>query len=328
MAFPSLFEEFDKFLIKEFTKPRTIEKQTLTSSTIRTVKQKEEDRIKQEFEDYERRHFVVDNSVLISMLGCVEAYKSKSSRKQFLDSNTSYQQSVSTDRIAVYLKGLYSVKELFICIHGTRLTSIEDIIQDIRVIENSVASSGTTLEYLMDIITIRNQFPSIPNDNIYISGHSLGAIYSIMGCYMLNTNGYGFNGASALLDLQFFTSGFSVANRTYDLGNIQNNPKFTSYRISGDPISLLSKWTLRNVVNINVVGVSDLTPLEKHSMNTFLKFCIPLVPLRETAVRARRSGKLDDSRDRDNINPDGENEYVQQVEPSTFDILKYLNPFD
>ena len=327
MAFPSLFEEFDKFLIKEFTKPRTIEKQTLTSSTIRTVKQKEDDRIKQEFEDYERRHFVVDNPVMISMLGCVEAYKSKSSRKQFLDSNTSYQQSVSTDRIAVYLKGLYSVKELFICIHGTRLTSIEDIIQDIRVIENSVASSGTTLEYLLDIITIRSQFPGIPNDNIYISGHSLGAIYSIMGCYMLNTNGYGFNGASALLDLQFFTSGFSVANRTYDLHNIQNNPNFTSYRISGDPISLLSKWTLRNVVNINVVGVSDLTPLEKHSMDTFLKFCIPLVPLRETAVRARRSGKLDDSRDRDNIKPDGENEYVTQS-PEAPDFLKYLNPFN
>ena len=260
------------------------------------------------------------------MVGCVEAYKPKTSRKTFLDSNTQYQAQASTDRMAVYLKGLYTVKELFICIHGTRLTSIEDIIQDIRVFENSVQNSGTTLEYLMDIITIRNQYPSIPNDNIYISGHSLGAIYSVLGSYMLNTNGFGFNGASAVLDLQFFFFFLTLFNRAYDLNNIHSYPNYTAYRISGDPISLLSKWTLRNVINIDVVGVSDLSTLERHSMATFLKFCIPLVPLQETAVRARRSGKLDDSRDKDNIKPDGENEFVTQT-PEVPDFFKYLNPF-
>jgi len=325
--FPSLLQEFDKYLYNEFTRPRTGDLPSLQSSTIRTAKQQEEDRIKQEFEDYEKSHFVVDTDAYISMLGCVEAYKAPSSRNQFLENHTSYQASVSNDRMAVYLRGMYSIQSLYICIHGTKLTSIEDIIQDLQVIENSVLNSPFTINYVKQIIQIRNQFPYIPDNNIYISGHSLASIYSLLGSKILNTNGYGFNGASSLLNIQLFSSStFDIMNNTFDLRDIENYDNFTAYRISGDPVSLLSKWTLKNVVNIDVVGISDLTPIQKHSMATFLRFCIPLVPLQETAVRARRSGKLDDSRDKDNIKPDGENEFVTQT-PEVPDFFKYLNPF-
>ncbi len=296
--FPSLFKEFDKYLMKEMTRPRPEGQPTLTSRTIKTEKQLNDERIKQEFEAYERRHFVVNDSVYISMLGCVEAYKSPSSRKQFLDNQTSYQASASTDRMAVYIRGMYSIQELFICIHGTRLTSIEDILQDIQVIENSVLNSPFTIKYVHDLIRIRERFSSIPNDNIYISGHSLGSIYSLLGSKILNTYGYGFNGAAALINLQFFSSSIDIMSMTYDVKNIESYDAFTAYRIAGDPISLLSKWTLKNVVNINVEGVGELTTIQKHSMETFLKFCIPLVPLDTGSLsRARRSGKLDDSRD-------------------------------
>lgn len=298
IMFPSLLQEFDKYLYNEFTRPRTGDLQSLQSRTVKTVQQKEDERIKREFEEYERSHFVVDDEVYLSMLGCVEAYKKPSERKPFLENRTIYQEQVSTDRMAVYVRGLYSIKSLYICIHGTKLTSLEDIIQDAQVIENSILNSPFTINYIGQIIRIRDQFPHIPDDNIYISGHSLGSIYALLGSKILNTNGYGFNGASALLNIQLLSSSIDLMSTRYDLNNLENYDNFTAYRIAGDPISLLSKWTLKNVVNIDVVGVSDLTPIQKHSMDTFLKFCIPLVPLDTSGLsRARRFTKLDDSRD-------------------------------
>ena len=296
--FPSLLEQFDKFIVEEFTRPKPSQAPTLQQSTIRTVQQQEDDRIKQEFDDFERKHYVVGNEEYLSMLGCVEAYKDPASRNQFLDNTTIYRAGASNDRIAVYERGMYSIRSLYICIHGTKLTSVEDIIQDILVLENSVLNSPFTIRIIQDIINIRRQFNYIANDNIYISGHSLGAVYSLLGSKILNTNGYGFNGASSLINLQLLSGNMGVMDMTYDLKNIENYQNYVSYRIAGDPISLLSKWTLRNVETINVEGVSDLTPLQKHSMKTFVDICIPIVPLQTGSLsRARRSGRLDDSRE-------------------------------
>jgi len=330
MALPSIFNELDKLIYEEFTRPRDSTQSSLSKSTIRTVQQTEDDRIKQEFEDYERRHYVVSTEAYISMLGCVEAYKPLTSRNEFLDNQTTYQASVSNDRMAVYLRGMYEIKELFICVRGTRPTSIEDILQDIQVIENSVQNSPFTIQYTTELVRIRNQFPSIPDDNIYISGHSLGSVYSLLASKILNVNGFGFNGASALLNLQFFTTGADIMGMVYDLQNIASYPNFQAYRIAGDPISLLSKWSLSNVVNINVVGVSDLTPIGKHSMDAFLKFCIPLVPLGKSSLsRARRSGKLDDTRDGIKKEGGSMTQLQQQLETNPIQqFLKYLNPFD
>ena len=304
--FPNLLQEFDKYLINEFSRPRTGDIPSLQSRSIQTTKQKEDERIRQEFDEYEKSHYVVDNEVYLSMLGCVEAYKSPSSRNQFLDNKTVYQPNVSTDRFAVYVRGMYSIKELFICIHGTKLTSIEDIIQDIQVIENSVENSPITLRYLKQLVDIRNIYSSIPNDNIYVSGHSLSGVYSLLGSKMLNANGLSFNGASPLINIQLLSTSLSrIVNTVFDLRYIQDYDYFTVYRLAGDPVSLLSKMALKNVITIDVKGVSDLTPLQKHSMVTFLKFCIPLVPLQTGSLsRARRFGKLDDSRDQ--IQKEGE----------------------
>lgn len=310
--FPNLLQEFDKYLVNEFSRPRTGDTPSLQSRTIRTVQQKEDDRIRQEFEEYEKSHYVVDTETYLCMKGCVEAYKSPSSRNQFLDNTTIYQPSVSTNRFAVYVRGLYSTQELFICIHGTKLNSIEDILQDIQVVENTIESSSVTLRYLKHIHDIRNLYSSIPNDNIYISGHSLGAIYSLLGSKMLNVNGLGFNGATPLINLQLLSLSIAkIIKSVFDLRNIQDYDKFTSYRIAGDVVSVLSKLSLKNVITIDVKGVSDLGIWERHSMVTFLKFCIPLVPLKTDGLsRARRFGKLDDSRDQ------------VQKEGQMFDVLR------
>jgi len=321
---PSPLERLDKWLIEEFTRPRTEQTPTLQQTTIQTPRQQEATRIKNEFEEYERRHFVVNNNVFLSILGVEEAYKSPSSRKTFLDNTTTYQPQISTDRIAVYVRGMYSIKELLICIHGTRLTSIEDIIQDIQVLENSVQNSPFTIKYLQDVIKIRNQFPHIPNDNVFISGHSLGAIYSLISSKVLNCNGFGFNGASSLLDIQLF-SRIDLLGMIYDLKNIDNYPNYISFRIAGDFVSLLSKWTLKNVVTIDVKGISELSQFQKHSITTFSNVCIPLVPLDNSSLsRARRSGKLDDTRD--GIPKEGQQfqQLREQTQPSHFSLFLFF----
>ena len=268
----------------------------LEGSSIQSQKSRD-DALKRQFEEYERRHFVVENSVYLSMLGCEEAYKPPQSRNTFLDNTTSYQEGVSTERIAVYLKGMYSFQELYICIHGTRLTSVEDILQDLQIIENSISNTSTTLKYLNDIASIRQAFKGISDDNIYISGHSLGAVYSLLSSKILNTNGFGFNGASSLINLQLFYRNYSVLEMVYNIRNIQDYSRFVSYRLNGDPISVLSKWSLNNVVTINVEGIFDLSPLARHSMTSLTTICIPVVPLDNTSLsRARRSGRLEDLR--------------------------------
>ena len=297
MAFPNYLKMFEEEVLKQW-RERTTTKPTLTQSTIRTTQQTEDDEIREEFEDFERKHYVIPNPAYISMLGTEEAYKAPNNRNQFLDNTTLYQPSVSTDRIAVYLKDNYGFETLFICIHGTKLTSIEDIIQDIQVIENSVQSSPVTIGYLNTLIQIRQVFSYIPNDNIYVGGHSLGAVYSLLGSKILNVNGYGFNGASSLINLQILNRSIDIVGIMYDLTDIQNYPAFTSYRLVGDPISVLSKWSLSNVVNINVSGLEEYTPFQRHSISTLLKVCIPVVPLQTgSRSQARRFNKLDDSRD-------------------------------
>ena len=328
----SLLQRFDDWLMNELAGRSGFEQPTLQQTTQRTQKQQEEYDLRREFEEYEKRHFVVGNDEFLSMMGCVEAYKSRGSRKEFLDNRTVYQPQVSTDRIAVYLRGMYEIQELYICIHGTRLTSIQDILQDIQVIENSVRSSPFTIEIMKDLLRIRGAYQGIENDSIYISGHSLGAIYSLLGSRILNVNGYGFNGAAPLINLGLFTT-LSVFDMLYDLKDIQNYDKFVSYRISGDPISLLSKWALKNVVNIDVVGLAELSPLAKHSMETFLNVCIPLVPLDNSSLsRARRSGRLNDERER--VQQEGQEfqQLQERVEQNPLnplnEMLKYLNPMN
>ncbi len=44
----------------------------LEGSSIQSQKSRD-DALKRQFEEYERRHFVVENSVYLSMLGCEEA---------------------------------------------------------------------------------------------------------------------------------------------------------------------------------------------------------------------------------------------------------------
>ena len=118
----------------------------------------------------------------------------------------------------------------------------------------------------------------------------------------------------------------------YDLKNIDSYPNFISFRIAGDFVSLLSKWTLKNVVTIDVKGISELSQFQKHSITTFSNVCIPLVPLDNSSLsRARRSGKLDDTRD--GIPKEGQQfqQLREQTQPSQTvfnQFLKYLNPFN
>jgi len=240
----------------------------------------DDNQLKPRFEEYERRHFVIRNTAFLSILGCEEAYKIPRLRQQYLDHVTTYQPAVSTDRIAVYHRKVDILDELYICFHGTRLTSIEDIIQDIGVFENTIQSSAITIQYMETAMNIRRAFNFIPDENVYISGHSLGSVYSLLASKIMGVYGYGFNGATAVINFQYFTRDIDVLDRTFDLKDIDTYSRFIAYRIQGDPVSFLSKWVLRNVVNINVEGLGELSPLARHSISTMAKVCIPYVPLK------------------------------------------------
>ena len=324
----SLLDKFDNYLWKQLKKVRE-ELPDLNMTNPKSFKTLREEEIMREFEEYERRHFVVKNEVYLSMMGCVEAYKPPLTRATFLDNETSYDGRVSNDRIAVYFRGLYAFQELFICVHGTKLTSLEDIYQDVQVIENSIQNSAFTIKYIHDIINIRNKFPGIADDNVYISGHSLASIYSLLSSKVLNVNGLGFNGAAALLNIQVLSS-MDILGASYNLKNIESYSNFTAFRIPGDPVSLLSKWALKNVITVDVSGLDKLTAFQLHSMKTFLDTCVPMIPLDNSSrSNARRSGKLDDSRDQ--IKKEGQYFDLlrkQVVSPEGDDFLKYLVPFN
>jgi len=313
MAYPNYLKMFEENLLNQW-RERPLTQSPLRTSTIRTVQQESDDKIRREFENYEKHHYVVSNSVYLSMKGVQEAYKSPSERMEFLDNTTSYQPDLSTDRIAIYLKNNNIFQSLYICIHGTKLTSLEDIMQDLQVIENSIQSSPTTLRYILDLLRIRTTYNFIDNDNIYIGGHSLGAVYSLLGSKILKVNGYGFNGAASLINLQLLNRSIDVIGNIYDLRGIENYNNFYSYRLAGDPVSILSKFTLKNVITIDVVGLSDYSVFAKHSLSTMLKICIPLVSLETGSLsRARRSGKIDESRE--NIKKEG-GELIELMENS------------
>ena len=274
-------EEFDKYL----TTPR--EFRPLTTSTIKTEKQ----RIREAFDIYERTHYAVPNPVYLSILGCVEAYKNPEDRKPNLDNRTRYVPSLSSSRISVYHQGQPGDigQQLYICAHGTKLSSLEDLQQDIQILDSSITNSVVTLKYILEIINIRNKYDYLANDQIYISGHSLAAVYSLIASYITQSNGYGFNGASTMINFPLIGNSLRLGSQIYSINNIQSYPKYTGYRLARDIVSVTQKWTIPNMVTINVEGLDELSLIQIHSIDTMSRVTIPMVALNQTTISRARN---------------------------------------
>jgi len=247
--------------------------------------------IKQEFDKFVRRHFMIDTSDYIGMLCCKEAYKNPSEREVFIDNKTTYQSQLSTDRIAVYIRGSYVFKTMFICIHGTKVSSVEDLYQDSRLVMGMVKDTAITTRYLSDILRIVNQ-SKIPRDNIYVCGHSLGGFYALLGGYISNTNVRTFNGVNEVISISNMPETVLAGDRRYSLTGLNTYKQAIAYRMFGDPISLLNKWSLANVITIKVENMS-VNPLTLHSLDYMTEVCVPEIPLnKRDFTRERRFNRL------------------------------------
>lgn len=240
------------------------------------------------FNNYEKNHFVVHTETYLSLLGVNEAYKNPSKRTTFLDNKTSYLSQLSDDRIAVYKReASYGNIEILICIRGTRITDIRDIYDDIRVINGSIRSSPYTIQYVEKCIEIRNAFNNIPNDQIYISGHSLSAVSSLLSSFILKCNGFGFNGAQSLVD--YNDKSVDILGNTYNLNGIYNYSKYINYALRGDPIALTSRFRISNTIIINVEKLNNMNAIQLHRITTMINIMIPYIPLEKGSVsNARR----------------------------------------
>lgn len=239
------------------------------------------------FRNYEKNHYVVFNETYLTMLGVKEAYKPINQRRTFLDNQTSYIPSLSNDKIAVYERDVYNNVELFICIKGTVITSIRDIMDDIDILKGNIRSSPFTIKYVQDCINIRKSYKNLANSQIYIGGHSLGAISSLLASFILKVNGFGYNGASTLIDLNL--SSFDILGSIYNLEGIYNYSSFMSYVLKGDPIGLLSRIRIPKTIIIDVQKLNNMNAFQLHSINTMVDICIPYIPLKmESLSKARR----------------------------------------
>lgn len=257
----------------------------LSSNTLKSTS------IQKEFDNFVKRHYMIDTTDYISMLVAKQSYNSPSMREIFIDNRTVYQPSLSTDRIAVYIRGYQYFRTMYIGIHGTKITSIEDLYQDSRLMVGMVKDTAITTKYLIDIMNIVTQ-SGIPRDNIYISGHSLGAYYALLSGFILKANVRTFNGVNEILSISRQPNDVIIGNMEYSTTGMNTYRDSRSYRMFGDPISLLNKWTLPNTVTIRVDNMS-VNPLTLHSIDYMTEVCIPEIPLdKRDVTRARRFNRM------------------------------------
>jgi len=247
--------------------------------------------IKQQFDNFVRQHFMVDTMDYLCMLACQQSYSNPANREPTLDNKTIYQPQLSTDRIAVYIRGNYVFKTMIIAIHGTKPTNIEDIIQDGRLVLGMVKDTPITTKYLIQLMDIIRT-SGLPRDNIYIAGHSLSAYYSLLAGFVSNTNVRTFNGVNELISLSDYPNDVRIGTRFYSLSGMNTYKNAIAYRMFGDPISLLNKWSLPDVITIKVDNMS-VNPLTLHSLDYMIEVCVPDIPLDKSSVsRARRFNRL------------------------------------
>ena len=270
--------------------------------------------VQKQFDNFVRTHFMINTEDYVGLLGTEQAYKSPSSREVFLDNKTTYNERLSNDRIAVYVRGAFSGQDTssafrtaFICIHGTKLSSIEDIVQDARlVLPGSRARSSSFTQIIVgDVLRIISSL-NLAKDNIYVCGHSLGGYYALLAGYISNTNVRIFNGANELIQPADYSNFLTLNGRAYDLQLMNAYNDAVSYRMFGDPVSLLSKWSLKNTVTIRVDNMS-VSPLTLHSLSYMIEVCLPEIPLDKRDFTRRRRFAEPENFGRDGIQKEGGN---------------------
>jgi len=285
-----MLRQFDQWLLDKginYLREITSIQQEITDANAEN-KMLSSRQIVNEFSRYEREHVVVPNLDYLCMLGTAESYRSPIERLRMLDNQTYYQESTSTDRIAVYKKGFYSIQNLFICIHGTKVSSLEDIRQDIQLISGTILNTDATTKYLNDIKLIIDSYPNIGPDNIYICGHSLSSYYALVSGFIFKCNVRNFNGANTLLELSKYPGSVIVGDNVFSIVGINDYFQVRSYRVAGDIVSLLSKFTVFNMITLSVENMPT-NPLVLHTLSYMISICIPRIPLSMSSLsRARR----------------------------------------
>jgi len=247
--------------------------------------------IKNEFDKFVKRHKMINTIDYLGMLATQQAYKEKSQRAIFLDNRTRYIPEFSTDRISVYERGNGMLKILIVGVHGTRITSLEDITQDTKLLLGRVKDTALTLNYMNDLLRIIGS-AGIPRDNIYLCGHSLGAYYALMAGFLTKTNVRTYNGVNEIFAISKYPNMFNLNGKYYSLKGFNSYQKATSYRVFGDPISMINQWTLKNVIKIKVDDMS-VNPITLHSLDYMIDICIPEIPLDTASLsQARRFNRL------------------------------------
>lgn len=247
--------------------------------------------IQETFDKFVKEHYMIDTTDYLCMLACKQSYINPQERETTLDNKTVYQPELSTDRIAVYIRGNYLFKTLIIALHGTKPTKIEDLYQDSKLVLGMVKDTVITARYITQIMDIVSK-SGIPRDNIYVCGHSLSAYYALVGGYIMNTNVRTFNGVNELISISTLPMEIGLGRYTYSLNGINTYRNAVSYRIFGDPISLLNKWSIPNTITIKVDNMS-VNPLTLHSLEYMVEVCVPEIPLDKSSLsRARRFNRL------------------------------------
>jgi len=269
-----------KKLLKNPAEQFKTEKTQLTTTTI-----------KKEFEKFVRRHFMVNTIDYIGMIATQNSYKNPSERDAFIDNRTRYVPELSTDRIAVYERGYGLFRIMILGVHGTKVTNIEDLYQDSRLVLGMVKDSFITTKYLNSLASIVKQ-SNLPRDNIYICGHSLGAYYALIAGYALQTNVRTFNGVNEIITLSNYPESVVMDGMFFPLRGMNSYKDALSYRMFGDPISLLNRFTIKNNILIKVDDMS-INPLKLHSLDYMIEVCVPEIPLSKGSLsKARRFNRL------------------------------------
>ena len=194
-----------------------------------------------------------DPDVLLAYKFSNLAYQAKELRDlEFMGYN--YIDDISGKRQAIYYNP--ELNRAFVAQRGTKPTDLKDLYQDAKILTGTFGSSSERALQGFDAIQkIQERYPNV---EIINTGHSLGGSTANVIGTELNQRVIGFNRGSGLGELLRTDECYGENRPSYC-------DKITNYRVSGDPISLLSRFD-KNSITINK---PDVSLISKHSLGSF-----------------------------------------------------------
>ena len=198
---------------------------------------------------------------------CVESYKDPKNRKQALDWQFTYDSETSTERTAIYVgRGL--TKTVVISIRGTH--DLLDIATDILVVAGAMSLSprlNAQIQFVNGLV--RDYIDGGTDiDNIYLCGHSLGALIGLHVHYgYTETEFIGFNPGFPPNARLPHEKGLSMQLKIHKM---LESPNVTMYIMKGDPIASIASGLLKNEIIITP-NPPAIDGTQAHSMDFMLK---------------------------------------------------------